>query len=858
MAGANSKRTSWSPEEVSGQLFPNWFKPFEAYISQKVQLIAADDKIFVATASGLYAINAETGAEEWLYATSRPLGHSPTIQNGIAYVGGLDAYVHAIDISSGAGVWTFAASGGFQTSPAIDDNTIYLGDRSGMFYAIAIDGEEAGTSRWQFQAAGPILYSAALSDSQVFFAAEDGAAYALDKATGALNWKTEQLPGAGFQSWWPVIYEDYVIFSGSNNYRTRIAPGSIRSHLHDWELDELYLNHEAAPKGKLIGQLGQRPGKWATNTPTIDATPTLDYLTAKPWRRSVFVLDQETGEEAGIAPIAWSWTHNGTRYPPVIGGDGALYTQNSYLSDPAIAGGHVSGWEPNSPYISLISADWNAVDEPMGVSAGGNTVYWNLCCDREAGSMDISQPEQLFPNRYRNGILPSTGDTDPAREWRYFNYSLATSVPGYDEYFHNGQAHLAYGGPNGTYGNHGDVNAPIPYKGRVYMHRGNSVIAYSPDTAPVAAASASKIHSQETQAPTPKTPDTLRQMLSAEVAALLNAGHMRPGYTSHGVLDLWQSNILGDDFSDYFHQPADTMWTLLLAIPHLDNSLRDRARDYLQSEYRDYRPHLVNHIGWDGAAREAFALPPEVVEELANNGQKEKNWVFMEQGGPNGKGVWGTNPFAFYVLWKYAQEFDIATNLWTTVNGSLERPPKRSVLEKMPYAHNAFIAGYMGYLELQKLAGKTPSRLVQLRLRRLISLRLRNFNFDAGFANDPVQAYGNSFNVETQFMYLVPELAQLMRKRIPEQVDATLRKAKALAPMWFVSGAQEAVLENSIAPLGQAQALFTATAWLTETSAEELSTYVDAPFFARGDLYYIQKLALALDAYQRNPIEGSE
>ena len=41
MAGANPERTSWTAEEVRGQLQPVWYKPFEPYISQKVQIIAA-------------------------------------------------------------------------------------------------------------------------------------------------------------------------------------------------------------------------------------------------------------------------------------------------------------------------------------------------------------------------------------------------------------------------------------------------------------------------------------------------------------------------------------------------------------------------------------------------------------------------------------------------------------------------------------------------------------------------------------------------------------------------------------------------------------------------------------------------
>ena len=37
---ANPQRTSWTPEEVGGQLRPEWFKPFEAFIPPHVQIIA--------------------------------------------------------------------------------------------------------------------------------------------------------------------------------------------------------------------------------------------------------------------------------------------------------------------------------------------------------------------------------------------------------------------------------------------------------------------------------------------------------------------------------------------------------------------------------------------------------------------------------------------------------------------------------------------------------------------------------------------------------------------------------------------------------------------------------------------------
>ena len=96
------------------------------------------------------------------------------------------------------------------------------------------------------------------------------------------------------------------------------------------------------------------------------------------------------------APILWLGTHSGNRYPPIVGVDGVVYQGNNYYSDPTIAGGQISGWKIGTPFISIARSGWNAVDEPVAYSAGGNLIYWNRCCDRIAGAFDISIPEIDF------------------------------------------------------------------------------------------------------------------------------------------------------------------------------------------------------------------------------------------------------------------------------------------------------------------------------------------------------------------------------------------------------------------------------------------------------------------------------
>jgi outer membrane protein assembly factor BamB len=107
MAGANPQRTSWTSENIPGNLAAEWVKPIAPHIQQKVQLIAAEDKIFVSTARGLYAFDAATGTQVWIYPTELPLGNSPTYKDGVLYVGGFDRQLYAINATI-VRIWAYS------------------------------------------------------------------------------------------------------------------------------------------------------------------------------------------------------------------------------------------------------------------------------------------------------------------------------------------------------------------------------------------------------------------------------------------------------------------------------------------------------------------------------------------------------------------------------------------------------------------------------------------------------------------------------------------------------------------------------------------------------------------------------
>ncbi len=851
MAGGNPARTSWTAEQIDGNVAPEWFKTFDAYIPSKVQIIAADGKLFISTSVGLYALNATTGAELWVYATELPLGNSPTVVDDVVYVAGFDKKLHAIDINTGAEIWTFTADAGFQTNPLVVNDIVYLGNRDGAMYAVnALDG----TLLWKYQTAAPVLYSAAYANNTVYFASNDNYAYALNADTGALVWQSAKLPGAGFSSWWPVIYEDKVIFSGSNNYRTEVRPGPA-SQMTRMELQEMAPDYQTDARGTLFGSLGTEAGGWVTDTVTMDASSAKTYLENKPWRQTVFVLNQSDGQQSVTAPILWTGTHSGTRYPPVLGSDGVLYQQNSYMSDAYIAGGHITGWKPGEEHVSIVSSDWTAVDEPLAYVAGGDNIYWNLCCDREAGFFDITQPNTTFANRYNAGTLPATGEFDTSREIRYFAYNLGALAPGYDVNTYTGVMHEVFGDSNGVYGNHGDNNPLIPYNGKLYFHRGNSVIALSPTGGGTALPKASNPSVPANTQPELGN-DVLQTMLAEEVQNILDAGHLRPGYQSHGLFDSFARYGCGDDLVDYFSNPSETIYTLLWALDYLPPAMVADVEAYLQTEFTSFPLYSTNHIGWQsGAARERVDLPPETIADMATYQHNNLNYLYWFNGGYEGRGAWGLNPYNHYVLWKYAEHFGNPDGLFAFSRDSLHAAPDDEVLQNNPDVLNAFIAGYYGYLELQKLAGETPDATYTSELARFWQLKQTSFTANTAYASSISHAYCNSLNDSANFMYLVPEIADFMRANLASSVQSAVTNYDANAPYWFVSFTEEGVMENAVMPLQSAHSRFMAQAQILGADSAQLETWLDVPAFKVGDLYYIQKLiatmesrSLALDA----------
>ncbi len=452
MAGHDPARSSWSAENVRPNTSsPVCTKVIGAFIPHKVQIIGSGDLIYVSAADGVHALNYATCQEVWWYKTEMPVGHSPTIANGKLYVGVYDKKIHALNAATGARLWTFSGEAGFDNNPVVVNDRLYTGGRDGYFYALDAN---SGSLIWKYKAESGLSFSPAYKDGVLYFGDRDGRAYAL-KDNGSnyqLVWKTAPLSGAGFTSYWPVIFGDRVIFSGGHHYgygRTTGGNSDCGQASVVNGKPTMFERCEAWPAGSQSGDLfGPALGEgW------IDASVPYNYLRNKPWRQTIFVLNRATGALMETPPVIWQGNASTeTRAPAVYHGiDGLAYFYQSIVYESAIPWARVTGWRPSTPsqlYVPCVyqkGVCGEAADKPGAIAAGGNYIYIKTNRGRNVYYVDVT-----------NG---TTG-----------KISISNNNPAYSNFKYGMLADI-----NDT---HGLQNPPTPFRGRIYFHSFNTVYAY--------------------------------------------------------------------------------------------------------------------------------------------------------------------------------------------------------------------------------------------------------------------------------------------------------------------------------------------------------------------------------------------
>ncbi|OGD09456.1 hypothetical protein A2397_02095 [Candidatus Amesbacteria bacterium RIFOXYB1_FULL_44_23] len=388
--------------------------------------------------------------------------------------------------------------------------------------------------------------------------------------------------------------------------------------------------------------------------------------------------------------------------------------------------------------------------------------------------------------------------------------------------------------------------------------------------------------------------DPLVSRLSREISAMETAGHLRPYRIYYGILNNLD-NSAGEWLFQYYHNPSETILTLLDALPLLPSDQQLALRTYIQSEYSHDPITSIVHTGFGSGTRREDHLPlPDFEYEFnrANrviNQNTSVNWSIDTQG-------WSYSPKSLYTLAKYAQEFGNAQTLFSAVSNKLQNPFTGNRFRiSTPYTLNNYLAGYLGYIKLgNQAAANTDTQkqvFTKLLLMRLALSKNPESLSQTGFENGghlwTVQAYrpdvgeitfhtqqigtqwsqystygliydllyfrsgaltGGAYTFTVDFLDLVPEVGSFMSQHALPEVTNQVTAYERMAPYWFMVNAPEAAGEVSVQPWQDRTGLLNAKRYVLNATRSQLEPYVDVPALKTGDLFYIQGLTKTISA----------
>ena len=182
-------------EQQLGQMTPEptkkWFYRTGDYITSSPTV--ANGIVYVGSEDhNLYALDAASGRKHWSYETGGNISFSsPTAVKGIVYVGSEDHSLYALDAASGHKQWSYQTQGFINSSPTVVKGIVYVGSTDGSLYAL---DAASGRKRWSYQTGnhptgGSITSSPTVANDIVYVGTiADYSLYALDAASGRKHW----------------------------------------------------------------------------------------------------------------------------------------------------------------------------------------------------------------------------------------------------------------------------------------------------------------------------------------------------------------------------------------------------------------------------------------------------------------------------------------------------------------------------------------------------------------------------------------------------------------------------------------------------------------------------------------------
>lgn len=238
----------------------------------------AQQHIYIAFGSSVYAVDPETGRQVWSYPAepdrNRTFYAKPAVAEDMIVVGDYDNTLAALDPETGDALWTFESDRArFIGGATIGDNLVYAGSVDGLLHAL---DRESGSEVWSFAAEQDIWAQPLLVDGTLYITSLDKHLYALDAANGDLLWRfpaagEELSPQMGAIVGMPTYYDGMLIFGSFNNFVYAL----------DADTQQIVWQYEA--------------DNWVWSSPVVDEQTGMAL--GADLDGNIFALDVETGDE---------------------------------------------------------------------------------------------------------------------------------------------------------------------------------------------------------------------------------------------------------------------------------------------------------------------------------------------------------------------------------------------------------------------------------------------------------------------------------------------------------------------------------------------------------------------------------
>lgn len=849
-----------------------------AKLSFTMHAVVADRRVFFGDLKGrVVGLDSRTGDEIWMRRLPGALVHAFGVlkdrdpEEHVVIVPCQDGTVYGLRWSNGNTLWRVRGDGPFVTPVKLHRGIAYIGGMDGVMRAI--DGRH-GDVKWEYHAGAPIRQACAIAGGRVFFGSEDMVFHALDAATGHRLWRTGkgQFSGQSFRNTWPVVVDDkvmtfQVLVDGQSEFVMETllfnaTPGDHRNkRLEDWPVER------EAILAWLAGDMtwaADCQKSWQDNPGQVRGGRSMNFAGTR-MRKTLYVFDcQGDGQGRAVEPYQVPMG--------VVGGTG-----NANMGPTLDARGRPLLW-------------WRVSARSIMTGSGFGTAF---CPDISA--MNITTGDRI--------ILPTTRDIHaggPGMELD--NHHMLTAAGDYVYYFNpfrqarwirldgqlnpSGRISSAYRRHDGggwpadvvyypskqdagqralhMFDSHGAARTPLVIADGAllaneidiramacYESRGakSSSVAVrpkpmvDPPSAPIsrgrqpvgdAPPNESAYLWQKltvTHIPDRGEAERLRRILTRHIGDMVAEGHLRPYYVKRGENNpRW-----------YFTNPGDMIMALCGAYAHLPVDLQRRVGEYLGREMASYPPlgDTITTPGDEGASRMDFDVPDHL------RGFDARFYRQLPRA------------HNLYAVWLYVDttgDRAYVARHWNEI---------RAFAEQHHSDFNIYMggaAGAIGWARLAAIAGDEKARMTAERRAHeaLAAIRDESKRRDAMCER---YGFGRPWHAsfcprEFHLLHLVPEVARYVRHH-PDVCHAVLQRMLAAVeqwPMWSISQASAFTRyygeSHALSPI-VSKMIFPTRAMIERAAPARLAVWAVANDAPRGDLFFIERLVLAIESYGR-------